>query len=337
SAEAALVVKGASAVAQTTNRLLSAANYDDYNRYYGRLDPKRPIFENAGPGFLFNDAGHFDDRFVAADPFYQEFSAPLGTRHTLDYFVGRNRGDDVYLAAMRSPAQGPYDPIEAKTLREAGRHFLRALRLRDTVRESRTLARHATAALEGLNYGVAILDARQRIAFANGFALRAFAECRELTIRNSRLTSRSGDVEQAFTAMLRRALEGAAPASMMRLTRSNGRTLFLWCARLAPSNALTGPEAPSALVVIRDPQSRAPVRLEDLQALYGLTSAEGEVALALGRGERLDAIAAERRVKLSTVRTQLLSVLAKMGLARQADLTRTLASLAKPVSEADER
>jgi DNA-binding CsgD family transcriptional regulator len=331
SAETALVVKDASMATETTNRILSAESYDRYTKYYGRIDPKRFLFENRGPGFLFNDIEHFDDGFVAGDPFYQEFSTPLGTRHTLDYFVGRNGAQDVYLAAMRAPSQGPYDPRAVATLLRAGGHFLRAVRLRETFAETQSLAQHATAALESLSYGIAILDARARIAFANGFARRALADCRELTIRRSRLAARTGPVERELDAMLRRASREGGPASMLRLTRTDGCDLFLWCVRLPASSPLAHAQEPGVLIVLRDPQNPMPATMDDLQTLYGLTGAEALLALALGRGERLDAIAAERRVKLSTVRTQLLSILDKTGLHRQADLARLLASLATPV------
>ena len=328
SAETAFVAAGVEIAAETTNRVLSSESYDRYTRYYGQLDPKRAIFARGGPGFLFNDAEHFDDRFVAHDPFYQEFSAPLGTRHTLDYFAGRRGANDIYLAAMRPGASGPYDARAAGSLRRAGEHFLRAWRLRETLRETQSLARGASAALERLSYGIMILDERLRIAFANGFARQALSDCAELTPGRAR-----GPAGQVLDGMLQQALRGAMPASMMRLTRSDGRALYLWCIGLPPSSPLAPAQHPGVLLVLRDPERRPDVAVEDLQTLYGLTPAEARLALAIGRGARLDAFAAERRVRLSTVRTQLLSVLAKMGLHRQADLARALASLASPVSD----
>src|SRR5579862_334414 len=332
SAEMAFVAAGAEIAAETTNRVLSPESYDRYRRYYGRLDPKQAIFARHGAGFLFNDAEHFDDRFVAHDPFYQEFSAPLRTRHTLDYFVGRCGTNDIYLAAMRPGASGPYDARAAGSLRRAGEHFLRAWRLRETLRETQSLARGASAALERLSYGIMILDERLRIAFANGFARQALSDCVELAAGRTQLRARA-PAGRVLDGMLQQALRGAVPASMMRLMRSDGRALYLWCIGLPPSSPLAPAQHPGVLLVLRDPQRRPDVAVEDLQTLYGLTPAEARLALAIGRGARLDAFAAERHVRLSTVRTQLLSVLAKMGLHRQADLARALASLASPVSD----
>jgi DNA-binding CsgD family transcriptional regulator len=59
------------------------------------------------------------------------------------------------------------------------------------------------------------------------------------------------------------------------------------------------------LVLITDPAD-TPVRAgQALQQLFALTAAEAGVALALAAGHSAEAIAAERQVSLSTVRTQI--------------------------------
>ena len=55
---------------ETTGRVLTRAACETYRNDYLRLDPKLSILAESGPGFLFNDADHFDDAFVASHPFY---------------------------------------------------------------------------------------------------------------------------------------------------------------------------------------------------------------------------------------------------------------------------
>jgi DNA-binding CsgD family transcriptional regulator len=333
SAETSFVSTDPTVTIGTTNHVLSPESREAYVRYYGRLDPKRPFFANKGVGFLFNDAAHFDNRFVAHDPFYQEFSIPLGTRHTLDLFAGRSGAQDIYLAAMRSRAQGPYDPAEADTLRRAGTHFLRAWQLREKIRESQAAAERSSAALESLTYGIIITNCQSRILLANSFARRVLANCHELTIRRGSFSTRTGNAGQALDEMMRKAVAGGAPGSPLRLTGPDRRGFLLWCVRLPESSPLSLVREPGLLFVLTDPDRQGRISPRDLQTLYGLTRAEAQLAQALGEGQRLDEIASLRRVKVSTVRTQLLHILAKMGLHRQADLARVLASLAKPVAE----
>jgi DNA-binding CsgD family transcriptional regulator len=63
-----------------------------------------------------------------------------------------------------------------------------------------------------------------------------------------------------------------------------------------------------------------------LQQLFGLTAAEAVVALAAGRSA--EEIAAERRVSVPTVCTQIRQILAKIGALHLCDLVRLLAGLA---------
>ncbi len=331
SAETALVEYETAASAVTAVNILTDASYHAYGRQFLAFDPKAPIFARGGPGFVFNDAEHFDDAFVARDPFYQGFSVPHGMRHTLDLFACRDGTREVYLAGMRPKRQGPFVPADCVILKKAGTQFLRARKLRGWMRETQDLARHASGALDRLGYGIVVLDERLRVALANALAREVLAGAGELGIRQSRLVARSGALARSLDKALAAAVGGAGPATALRVTRTRGGQLVLWCVALPASSPLADGERPGVLVILRDAQACATLSPEDLQALYGLTRAEAHLALALSQGETLAVIAAKRGVKISTVRTQLLAVLAKMGLHRQSDITRTLASLAAPV------
>ena len=54
--------------------------------------------------------------------------------------------------------------------------------------------------------------------------------------------------------------------------------------------------------------------------------AEARLAAALMAGQRLSAVAADRGVQITTVRTQLEAILKKVGVKRQSDLFRILSS-----------
>lgn len=73
----------------------------------------------------------------------------------------------------------------------------------------------------------------------------------------------------------------------------------------------------------RDPGNLTPL----LQAAYGLTAAEAGIALGLSQGLSIEQIAQERATSLWTVRTQLRSACAKLGVSRQAELVAKLGQL----------
>ena len=84
---------------------------------------------------------------------------------------------------------------------------------------------------------------------------------------------------------------------------------------------------PMALVLIADPMAAPRTLGRTLVALYHFSQAEACLAVLLGRGMTLKEAAAERDVGIETVRTQLRSMLQKVGVHRQADLVRVLARL----------
>ena len=86
--------------------------------------------------------------------------------------------------------------------------------------------------------------------------------------------------------------------------------------------------AGQALILLRDLTARQePLRARLLQDLFGLTRAEAEVACALAGGAPKSAVAAKRGSQVSTVRTQVRSVLEKTGAANLRDLERLLSRL----------
>ena len=84
-------------------------------------------------------------------------------------------------------------------------------------------------------------------------------------------------------------------------------------------------------VVIHDPASQQPVGAETLTSLYGLTDAEARLASALSGGHSLESAAVLLHVQPSTVRAHLKAVFRKVGVNRQQDLVRLLASLSTAV------
>jgi DNA-binding CsgD family transcriptional regulator len=82
--------------------------------------------------------------------------------------------------------------------------------------------------------------------------------------------------------------------------------------------------SPALLLLIR-PAKKAE-RIQALRGVYRLTPAEAEVANAVADGSTLQEIAKLRSASLTTVRSQLQAVFAKLGVQRQSDLIRKLSS-----------
>lgn len=306
---------------ETTGRVLTREVTDRYVEHFGRFDPKLKILARKTPGYLFNDVRHFDQQFLNRDFFYQEYSLRLGTRHTLDMLAERCTGREVYLAVMRRSRAGPYEPKSEILFRQSSTHFVRALALK----EKMDCLRRAGDTLDGLDFGVVVVDSFHRVTLLNRVADNRLAEEGELRVSRGILTVRSSDVDRRLNALVDSALAGHAEGGTFKVEGSIDGPLTVRVAPLPAGSRIAAPRGPAALIIIGDTK-RQP-RHADLSDLYNLTEAESRLALAIAEGRTLASIAARHGVKYSTVRSQLLSVMQKMGVHRQADVARVLASI----------
>jgi DNA-binding CsgD family transcriptional regulator len=84
---------------------------------------------------------------------------------------------------------------------------------------------------------------------------------------------------------------------------------------------------PRVLVVARGPKGSAARRAAVLKAVYALTSAEIHIAQYLSEGQSAELIAARREVEVGTVRAQIKTIMAKVGVGRQVELVVRLTEL----------
>jgi DNA-binding NarL/FixJ family response regulator len=111
----------------------------------------------------------------------------------------------------------------------------------------------------------------------------------------------------------------------MLIARENGRPPYV--VRVAPAGGgLAGDDLPMAMLVISTPDE-CHVSEGELAELYGLSSAESRIALALSCGKKLTELVGEFGVQITTLRTQLSSILRKCGVERQSDLVRLISTI----------
>jgi DNA-binding CsgD family transcriptional regulator len=85
-------------------------------------------------------------------------------------------------------------------------------------------------------------------------------------------------------------------------------------------------ERPLAMILVADPDASSPSE-RDLAEFFGLSRAESRLTAALLIAKRLREVAADSGVQITTLRTQLSSVLRKVGVSRQAELIRVLSNI----------
>jgi DNA-binding CsgD family transcriptional regulator len=120
----------------------------------------------------------------------------------------------------------------------------------------------------------------------------------------------------------------AAGGGWTRVSRTNGGPPYaIFVAPLNIQEEELLAQSAKVLVIVHDTGEHHQADAAMLGGVYGLTEAEARLASALSAGHSIESAAANLGVQVTTARSQLKSVFRKVGVNRQQDLTRILASL----------
>lgn len=299
----------------------------DYGRYYGRIDPRRAFSDHLPAGVVFRCHDHLDDRAVARSEFYQDFLIPGGMRYMLGGALSRSPTHDTKLALLRTHGRPPFSDAEYGDATRLLGHVCRAMAL--SLREQRSLeALQGGAALaDGLETGVVLFGDDGRVLFANAAAERFDARRDGLQLVVPGLRATDSRDARSLAAAWARLRDDGRPQSLVVWSAQGGVAVTLCRLPPAPSG-LVAVAPPSRHIAFLTPLARQRLPApEQLGAMFHLTPAESRLACTLAAGRTLAQCAEASGVKLSTVRSQLLQVLAKTGTARQQDLVALLVRL----------
>lgn len=183
------------------------------------------------------------------------------------------------------------------------------------------LASTLSALIDEVDSGLLVCDWRGRVLVANHAARLELSAAGPLSMVDRLLRADARVANESFGAALRSAVFKGR-RQLLSLEHSGRRLLV----SVAP---LTTTEAPGeyALVLFGRRRVCHEVALEMLSGLYELTRSERRVFGGLLGGATASALARSYGVALSTVRTQIASVRAKLGVSRIDGLTRLAAEM----------
>lgn len=178
------------------------------------------------------------------------------------------------------------------------------------------------AALDALDTGVLVCDARGRLLVCNHAARRELADGGLLRLGHDAMLDVAGG---GGLLALRRAVHGAAFDHSHQLVPLRHADQCLMLA-VQPLRSTDG--GPPRVLLLTGRRGLCPnLALQHFGRVYALTPAEVSVLGGLLDGVRIGDMARARGVKLSTVRTQVAALRAKLGVQRVDDITRLVAEL----------
>lgn len=180
--------------------------------------------------------------------------------------------------------------------------------------------------LEALDLCALVVTETMRIVEANACGREALAGRDGLVpAKRDALGAELPEDGSALADCVAEACRGGTGGSVLVQRSAAGRPLLV---RVAPFSPVSGSRTGLALICFRAPAARLKHRRQVLSALFRLSAAEVQVALDLAEGDDLTQIADRRGVQLSTVRSQVGSLMSKTGTRRQAELVALIAGLA---------
>lgn len=231
----------------------------------------------------------------------------------------------MLVSLMRERKRGPFEPQDVVAIERLSRHLHRAARLHaDLARTELALAR-LEATLDQLSDAIFVCERDGRVRHMNQAAVR-------LAERGDAVLVAAGLLRAVQSDAARQLAGAMMDAASLSPDCPNGRTDVVLhrpadaspvIARLHPLPRHLGMDVRTArgevVIVVRDPAASSLSDAGALRAL-GLSAREIHLTQALIDGKSLAEHAAERKVSIETVRSQMKSALSKAGVSRQAEL-----------------
>jgi DNA-binding CsgD family transcriptional regulator/PAS domain-containing protein len=309
----------------------------DFIREYHQIDPRAALGMNLPVGQVTSCHRHFDEAFVAQDRFYQEFLIPYGGRYSTGMKVYEDDEQAVIWGIHRPLGAHPLNDDEEALIGRLGLQLLNAVAIFLAQKKTAQPASLGFKLLQRMPQPLMLLDETRHIVFCNEPARELLGAGAVLTNEAGLLSGPSlADDVQLLIALRKLGLStmsylGNGPASgkvFLRLQNNLGSRMGIYLYAMRPKETM-GAFGPNglALVMLHDPTRESKLDAFVVAATWGLTPAEAKVAIALKQGLSGPEIALAHGVSPNTVRTQIQSAMAKMGVTRQAELVGQLATL----------
>lgn len=301
--------------------------------HYLSIDPRRMLLARQPVGSTLLCHEYFDDAFVRRNEFYQEYSLPLGRRFLMATKLLQVGPTASIMAFFRTPRQGPFGPIDQAMLERLRPHLQRVARMHGCLQQTWHDAEIARDLLDGVRTCLTATDAMACVVRTNQAAETMLRAGDGLKVVSGRLVAWSRPQTETLHRLIRRAAapgpgESADGGGMIIDTPSGVRHGIMVMPLNRRSTILGKLDRSLALVSMSSlDQHTDPDR--HLIDMFGLTAAEARLAAEVAAGRRLDVLAEEHKVRMTTLRTQMRAIYGKTGTSRQAELVHLVSRLAR--------
>lgn len=301
-----------------------------YNEYFWRIDPYWESFRRKprnGP-ILGEELVPWGE--ASRTEFYNDLAAPCGLGHSLTLPAVVTPSGVEALSIWRSAQQKPFDRLSTELFELLLPHIQTALKTRRALALANVRSLRAEMALDSAADACFILNGGGKVVHFNRAAEILIQLQDGLSIKKDKLSTADTATQNALQTLIASAASASGallsqPGGTMALLRPSGKQPFYAAVSPLRLPIMTAPA--HVLVVVTDPEVSASFPDVILKTLFGLTSAETQIANALLTGLSVEEIAELRSVTPGTLRVQLKAIFQKTNTRRQSELVRLLRSL----------
>lgn len=306
----------------------------DYASHYHHLDLARSVLLSKTAGTMYPMHRYVPDTAVERSEYYQDFYIREGLRYSCGGTLldGSRR---LILAVHRPLGHRPYEDETVGELQRVLNHLPSIFRVRDITSQTDNDSLITSAAVDALPRAVLIVDFELDIQYLNEAARSLLHAAPEIHVRANRFTLSEHRIAERLTHQVKFA---CLKSSMLKTTPlyvpgPNGPcSLEIQIVPLSPQLAarISRPQ-PLAMLLLRQPFRKVEWPRSTGRP-FALTHAEMAVVSAMVEGLTPTEYATRRGVQISTVRSQIKSILAKTGARRIAEVAALFTAIDIPVT-----
>ena len=287
----------------------------DYLTHYSKLDRFRVIQAKEPCGSLVRLSESLPDSVLHHDEWYNDFVLKGGSCDLFGGKLSESMSHILIFGLHRAIGDAPAVPRNMGAFQRLMPALCGAARLRLKLLD---------AGLDQVAAGMMYVDSKGQIIETNQEAEHILHLGDGLTIEKGHIRARRSFETAKLMCLIAKAASGKGPSDGCLLIGREGG-LPAYVVKIAPTTRLIGYDLPMAVILISAPHEN--ICESELNQLYGLSRSESRLALALEQGKRMTALPDEFGVKITTLRTQLSSILRKCGVERQSDLVHLISNI----------
>lgn len=267
------------------------------------------------PGAVFTSSMLYPDHRLKRTEYWSGWLRHVDVFYVVGGIVHDDAGSRTKASFVRPEGRGGFDAQAVRLVQAVAPHLQRSIAAQKRMARVEALLTPLLQALDDVDHGVLVLHDDGRVVHMNACARELLQPQGPVRIHGDRLEMRCPELAARFDALVRPGQPASAEPVYFLLPGPDGAPLQSVLVRLPDRVAGAGH---LALYIKRRHGAGLPADM--LRRLYGLTAAEAELAQALAAGSTAADHAQARGVSIHTARSQLKSVLMKLGVSRQADV-----------------